>query len=382
MKNNLLYQLKSKIILKVSGKNIPNFIKKVKIDLLNITYKDNYILITIYKKDYDKVMEIKTIYDIEIIEYKGIYRIYKDIFSNFMLIVLSILSIILIYVISNLIFNINIITNDSKMKEILLKELENLGIKKYSFKLSYSEIQKVKNIIKENHKNEIEWLEIENIGTKYIVRYEPRIINQKTEDTDYRNIIAKKDSVITKINVKEGEIVKSINTYVKKGEVIVQGKLYLNENLKEIKKSSGVIYGEVWYKVNIKYPLRYYENIETGKNNNMLSIVFLNKRYNIKSKYKISNIKDNIIIKNNILPIYISLSKEYETNIINEVNSSKEAIDKAIKKCIDKINSNLSNEEYIKDYKILNKNIYKNYVELDIFFTVVENITEYQKIVE
>ena len=382
MKNKLLYLLKSKIVLKVTGKNIPNFIKKVKVDLLNIKYKDNYILTTIYKSDYEKIFRVKTIYDIEIIEYKGIYRLYKDILSNYIILVATFISVFLIYIVSNLIFSIKVITNDNEMKDILVSELNNLGIKKYSFKKNFNKIQIIKSIIKEKHKDDIEWLEIENIGTKYIVRYEPRIKNNKIESKEYQNIVAKKDAIITKINVTDGEIVKSINTYVKKGEVIVQGKIYLNEDLKDIKSANGKIYGEVWYEVSIKYPLKYYENVETGKNHNMLSIVFLNKRFNINSKYKSSNIRDNILIKNNILPIYISFSKESETNIIDESNDTKEAIEKAINKCKDKINSNLSMGEYIKDYKILGKTETNEYVELDIFFTVIENITDYEKIVE
>ncbi len=385
MKNNLLYILKSKIIIKVSGKNTFNFIKKLKnnnIDLLNIKYKKDYILITIYKDDYDNLLKLKTIYDIDIVEYKGLIKIKKSIINNYILLLFCIISITLIYILSNIIFSIDVITNDSKMKLLLISELKKYNIKKYSFKKNYKYKEFVKSKIINKYRDTIEWIEIENIGTKYIIKYEPRIKSNIENNNEARNIIAKKDAVITKIMVRDGEIIKSVNTYVKKGEVIVQGKIFLNESLKEIISATGTIYGEVWYKVSIKYPLKYYENIETGKKNNILSIVFLNKRYNINSKYKTSNIKDNIIMKNNIFPIYISLSKEYEVNIIDESNNSKEAIDKAISKSIDKINSNLSSDEYIENYKVLSKNIYKDYVELDIFFTVIENITEYEKIVE
>ncbi len=383
MKNKLLYLFKSKIILKISGKNLLNFIKKVKdnnIDLLDIKYSNSYIVITIYKSDYKKLLKIKTIYDIDIIDYKGIHKINYTIYKNLIIISFILISIVLIYLLSNTIFSIDVITNDLEFREIILKELNSLGIKKYRFKRKFNSLQNIKTKIINKYRSEIEWIEIESIGTKYIIKYEPRIIKDSNKENNYRNIIAKKDSIITKMIVHEGEIIKNINTYVKKGEIIVSGTIYLNEEIKTLKSASGTIYGEVWYKANIKYPLKYYESIETGKKNTIFSLVFLSKRININSKYKTSNITDNIIIKNNILPIFITHSKEKETKIIDESNTTSEAIEKAKEKVIEKINSTLNKGEYIKNYKIINKNITKNYVELDIFFTVIENITDYEEI--
>lgn len=385
MKNNLLYLLKSKLVLRVSGKNISNFIKKINnynINLLNIKYIDDYILITIYKNDYEEILKYKTIYNVEIIDYMGLIKIKNKLIKNYILIFFCVVSVIILYILSNVIFSIDIITNDNKEKLILINELKKYDIKKYSFKKNYNYREKVKNKILEKYRDSIEWIEIEEFGTKYVIKYEPRIKNKENINNGYNNVVAKKDAVITKIVAHTGEVVKFVNTYVKKGEVIINGKIYLNDELKEIKNASGTIYGEVWYKVNIKYPLNYYENKETGKTNNMLSIIFLSKRYNFNSKYKTSNLKDKTIIKNNILPISIVLSKEYETKVIDESNSYDEAILKATNKSIDKINSNLDSDEYIKDYKIMRKNIYDNYVELEIFFTVVENITDYKKIVD
>ena len=385
MKNKLLYILKSKIVLKITGKNIPNFIKKINnnnIDLLNIIYNKEYILITIYKNDLENVLKIKTIYDIDIVDYKGITKIKQIIINNRIILMFCIISIFIIYFFSHLLFSIDVITNDSKMEEVILKELKELGIKRFSIKKGYKYRKNILDKIKEKYKDNIEWIEIEERGTKYIVRYEPRVKNKIENDNKYTRIIAKKDAIITKIDVRSGEIIKEVNTYVRKGEVVVNGEIFLNEELKEIKIVDGNIYGEVWYKVNIKYPLKYYENIETGRKNNVISISFLSNRININSKYKTSNYYDNIILKNNLIPIYISISKEKETNIIDEVNSSDTAIKKAIDKAILKISDKLSSDEYIKDYKILSKNISDTYVELDIFFTVIENITEYEEIVE
>ena len=57
------------------------------------------------------------------------------------------------------------------MKQKLLDELSNNGLKIYSFKKNYQELQIIKKKILEKYKTDIDWIEIENIGTKYIVSH-------------------------------------------------------------------------------------------------------------------------------------------------------------------------------------------------------------------
>ena len=164
-----------------------------------------------------------------------------------------------------------------KKKFLHSLQLKNNGINLYKFKKSYIEINKIKKNILSKYINEIEWIEIENIGTKYIIRYEPRIINEKKDNNTLRNIIAKKSAVIKDMYISSGEVVKSKNTYVKKGDVIVSGYISLNDNIKDTISSEGKVYGECWYNVTVTYPYRYYEEIVTGNSKKIFVIKFLNK---------------------------------------------------------------------------------------------------------
>lgn len=386
MKNNILFLIKSKLTLNINGHNIERFIKRLKnnnIEILNITYiSKEEVNIKIYKKDYDKIIKLKTIYEVEILNYYGIIKIKNNILNNKYTIVFVLIALIFIYIISNIIFDVDIITNDSKMENILLIELKELGIKKYNFKKNYNDLQEIKKTILSNHRDELEWIEIESIGTKYIIRYEPRIKNQEKENKIFRNIIAKKDGIIKEMNISSGKIVKEINTYVKKGDIIVSGYIDLNGNIKDTKSSSGKVFGEVWYKVTIDYPYKYKEESYTGNKNNVLVIKFLNNEIELFnfSKYKNKKSTDNTILKNNILPIKFISQFQREINIINENNTEEQLIEKAINLSKNKIEENLSNGEYISNYKVLNKAKHTETVTLNIFFTVVEDITEYQEI--
>ena len=270
------------------------------------------------------------------------------------------------------------------MKNVLSIELKEYGIEKYKFKKSYEKLQYIKKEILDKYKDKIEWIEIEVVGTKYIIRYEPRIINQKKKESEYRNIIAKKDSVIKRLDISSGQIVKNINTYVKKGDVIVSGYVDLNGNIKDTVASSGNVYGEVWYKVTIDYPYKYFEEYKTGKSKSVLVFKFLNKDIELFNfnKYKTKQVEENTVLKNNLLPVKFVIQTQYETKIKQENNNEETLIKRAIKYSEEKIKSTLSKDEYISNYKILNKIKKYKSIELNIFYSVVEDITEYQSIEE
>ena len=281
-------------------------------------------------------------------------------------------------------FSIDIITNDNKMKQKLLDELSNNGLKIYSFKKNYQELQIIKKKILEKYKTDIDWIEIENIGTKYIVRFEPRINNPVKKNNNYRHIVASKDAIIYSLDISDGQIIKVKDTYVKRGDIIVSGYIYLNDSIKDTVVSRGNVYGETWYTVTVTYPLKYKEEILTGKKKNVYVIKLLNKNielFNFKH-YQNKKVKSSVILKNNILPF--SLEKEYqqELKVKNENNTTDEAINKAVDLATKKIEDNLEENEFILSKKVLNSFNNDTHVTVKIFYSVVENITDYQEIEE
>lgn len=388
MKNNLLYKIKSKLYINIKGHNTERFIKRLKnnnIEILNIKYISNEeINIKIYKKDYEKILKIKTIYKIEVLDYHGLIKTKNNLLNNKYIITFILAAFILIYIITSLVFEIDIITNDSKMEEVLLEELKELGIKKYTFKKSYIKLQEIKSEILSDYKDQIEWLEIENIGTKYIIRYEPRIKNNDNSSTSLRHLVAKKNCVIRDMTISKGQIIKDIDSYVKKGEIIVSGYISLNGSIKDTVSSSGTIYGETWYKVSITYPYKYKEVKESGNSKEVFVVKFLSKNLELFNfnKYTSKNITEKNILQNNILPIKFVKQIQRETIVIDENNTEEELIVKAISLAKTKIEKKLKDGEYVKDYKVLSKLKNDDSITLNIFFNIVEDVTEYLEIEE
>lgn len=378
----------SKIRLKIKGKNINRFLKRLnlnKIEIWEIKYsKENELEILIKAQDYKKVKKLKTIYDIVIIDTKGILKIKQTIKKNQIFFGTVLIGLIFLIICSNLIFKIEIIHTNKEIRNILLEELKDQGIKKYHFKKSYDQIQVIKKQIIENHKEKIEWLEIENIGTKYLIRVEERKIIKEPEGIENRHIVASKSAIIKKIEAQQGEIVKNINDYVKQGDIVISGEIKLYDQVKKVIPAIGKIYGEVWYETKVTYPLvRKREKLLSHKKKVFVLTIGQTKWEILNFKpFKEKRIIKETKYKNQLVPISFGIEEQQEIKIIEEINTLEEAINKAIYKAEEKIKERLQEEEYIIEQKSLNVITKHSKIELEVFYAVYENITNYKLIEE
>jgi len=83
-----------------------------------------------------------------------------------------------------------------------------------------------------------------------------------------------------------------------------------------------------------------------------------------------------------MLPISFVLQEQKEIITISSILTEEEAIDKATIAAKTKMDENLKEDESIIDYKILKTSIKEDKIVLDVFFTVLENITGYEEIKE
>ena len=377
-----MYKLVSKISLNIKGKNINRFIKKLnnnKIEILSLKYKSkDEADIIIYKKDYSKLLKIKSIYEITELEIFGLIKIKKNLKLSKHIIIITFISFLIFLIFTNVVFKVEVIHSNKDIRDLLLKELEKEGIKKYTFKKTYKEIENIKEKILNKYPNDIEWLEIEENGTKYTVRVEDREIIKKEEDNNPRNIVAAKDGVLKKVIAESGDIVKDMNDYVKKGDLIINGDLIFNEKVKGRVKAKGKVYAEVWYVTKTEYPFIKKEEKETGKVKEVYAIKFLNHTLELAlNKFKNKNIKEKEIIKHDLIPIKLVKQNQKEKIVKDIFLTPEQAIIEAKKKAEEDIEKTLSKDEYIIKSKYLKSNVKESIVEVEMFFAVYEDITDY-----
>ena len=375
--------MNSYLIIKVYGKNINRFLyrcKDNKINILNIsTISHKEVIIKINQKDYEKLVNIKSFYDLTIIRSSGFLKFKEMINKNKIFIVSSIIGIVFLIFLSNIIFTIEIISDNSNLNNKIMKELNNNGIKKYSIKKTYYEIEKIKNKIKEKYKDYVEWIEITNIGTKYEVNIVERKKNNLEENNEFTNIVAKKSGIVKKIYAENGQKQVEINTYVNKGDIIISGSIMKGEETKEYVHAKGKVYAEIWYDVNIEFPLNYTEKKYTNNTSKNFYIKINDKYYGI-DKYKNFERKNILSLKNRLIPFEIGIQIQREVKIINDKYSISIAKKKAIDKAKEKILQKLDKDEYILEEKVLNFSKNSSTIKLDMFFVCFEEISKEEKI--
>lgn len=382
MRNTLTDKFNSSVKILVEGKNINNFIKRIikqKISIINLKYYSSKKAEIIIKyDDYLKLKKYKTIYSIKIIDKYGKLKIKDKIKKNYILFISLLIGIIIIVFLTNFVFDIEIIHTNKQIVNLVSSELEKNGIKKYVLKKKYAQLEKIEDKILKDNKDKLEWLEIEVVGTKYIVRIEERKIAKEESDNNYQNIVMTKGGILKKIVAYSGEKVKEINTYVSENDIVISGNI-TKPNGEIIKtKASGVVYAEVWYTIEVEYPYHYKEELLTGKTKDVYYINFLNKRISLFDfkKFNSFSSKPKIIIKNNLLPISFIKEKQYELNVIDEIYTEEEVIDKAIQLAENKLLSNNNKIEEINSVSIITKENLDSKIKLKLFLSVTEEVSK------
>ncbi len=388
MKNRFLDRFQKIIEVRLRGKNIERLLRRLmkhNIPMQRIRKIDEQCVhIFIYSKDLEKVEELKTIYDVEVIETHGLLKLKELLKKNRILLGFILIGYVILLFLSHVIFTVEVIHTDKSLRELLEQELSSYGITKYHFKKSYDDLTTIKNQILSDYKDRIEWLEIEEVGTKYVIRVEERILNQSNPDTGYQDIVAKKSAIIMEIDAKSGQIVKNKLDYVKAGDTIISGYITLNDVIKDTVRAEGIVYGEVWYKVSIEYPLHYEEVIETKNKKNVLAFHFLGQTYELFNfhPYKEKKTNSKVLLESNLLPFSFSFDKQTEVYHIKEDYTKEEALNQAVLKIREKIESQLGEDEYIIEIKQLKVEENDSTIILDAFVTVCENITSSKEIAE
>ena len=364
--------MNSYLIIKVYGNNISKFINrchKNNINIINIkkiSYKE--ILIKINYNDYEKLNKIKTIYKLTIISSTG-YLKFKELLNKYkFLIIFSILGILFLIYLSNTIFKINVISFNSELNKKVLRDLNSYGIKKYSLKKSYDEVSKIKEKLLEKYNNSIEWIEITDVGTTYEVKIVERKKPKSQKKLEYSNIVAGKSGVIKKIYAEDGMKMVDINTYVNKGDIIISGAITKDEEIKTLVEAKGKVYAEVWYNVNIEFPLKYTEKKYT------------NNKYISKNRFKNFDREYLKRIKSNLIPFEVGIENQKEVKIINDKYSINEAKIKAKEQAKEKILQSLDSDEFISSQKTLKFYSKDSKIIMDMFFSCYEEIGKKQKI--
>lgn len=376
------------VVLCIEGRKIERFLSylyKLKIDIIDTNVIDrNKVIIKIYNSDLEKVMNMKTTYNIEKTGYEGKLKLLSGIKKHLFLVISLIIGYALLLYLSNVIFEVEVIHSNANIRDLMIAELEERDISKWKFKKNHEGIERIKKEILDEHKERLEWIEIENVGTKYIVKVVERKMKSEEKNYTYQDIVSSKSAIIMKMEVFEGEIVKRKNDFVKKGDVIISGRIMKGNEVSKIVKASGQIYGEVWYNIKVEHPIIYQSKTLTGNEKKIYQIQFLNFGISLFdfSPFKDKKVETTNVLSNPLIPFKIVKELQKEAVIEDEIYTDSEALIKAEEQAVKKMKDSLDEDEYIISKRKLKYYIENNKLYLEMFFKVCEKIGEEREITE
>ena len=351
------------------------------INIYEIKNFDNYLLIKISYEDYEKLKKYLKSYNISIFSYTGIKKLEKYAMKNFVFFISLFIGVIILLIVNNMIFKIEIKTNNKEIYEMVNESLKENNIKVFTLKKRHKNVEKiVEKILQENEKD-IEWLEIVYDGLKMKVLVTEKIKFNSEVEYKHCNVVASSSGKIISMNVYKGDVLKEVNDYVNKGDILITGEITHNEEVKDILCAKGEVYGEVWYKIKVSVPFVEEYKEYTGKNRYNFQIKTNNQKFKIfKDRLKSYEEKYENIYKLNDFEINFVKEKEYI--IKNKKLSEQEAYEKAFKDGVDKIQNNLSKDEEILVKKVLKKSIFDSTIYLELFVVTKEEIGEVEIVEE
>lgn len=339
-------------------------------------------------KDFKKIKNIakKTKCKVKIVRKKGVpFFLYKykkrKIFFGFLILI-----ILLIGIMSNFIWNIEIIQEDGKKLDGIYEDIIESGL---NIGIAKSKVNTKEVISKVRLKREdVAWMGIELKGTNAIIRLvkaeaKPEII----DENDYCNIVSDKVGIVTKINAQNGTAAVKVGDTINVGTTLINGWMEGKYTGIRYVHAQGEIEAKVWYTKNMKILYNTTEKRETGNLENKYKLKINNFEINLSKRVSKFEIYDTIneekkfkIFSDFYLPI--SIIKTTNKELIEEeknydIEQAKDLGIEALEKQLD--------SEILDKEKIVNKNInaYEKEDGIEIFVTyeVLENIGTNEKIV-
>ncbi|RLQ98180.1 sporulation protein YqfD [Falsibacillus albus] len=393
MKNHWVTFFGGAVRVKVEGTGLERFINKLTRSHLIIwnlkRHGTQTITFMMALKDIHKLRSVKKSTDCKItfLRGEGVPFLWKRTLKNAGFLFGIILFFLLITLLSNVVWRIDIKGASPQTEHKIRKELDRIGVQVGKLQFFVRDVDSIQKELTDNLKN-ITWVGVDLKGATYHFQVVEKNEPKPGENTGYQNLIAKKKAVIVDMYVEEGQSMVHVNDYVQKGQTLVSGIIGKDKTSKAV-ASKGEIWGETWYKSQVEVPITSQFSVLTGDEIKRHSLKFWGWRVpiwgfgknNMKDFEKDEQIHTVKFLKWEMPISYIqTIIREKETG--TRTYSEEEAIKAGKILALNDLKSKLDNDAKIKGEKVLHEKVENGKVKLSIYFQVIENIAVGQPIIQ
>lgn len=353
---------------------------------------------TIRLKDVKHIKRLRrgTNYKIKFIDRKGYPFVIRRYLRKKELIIAFILSMLLIFGLSNIVWEVKITGVPKDIEEKINKQLNQYGIHPGSWIFSLDSPKEIQQQLLDDVP-ELLWVGIDQKGTTFYLEGVEKVVVKEEEKKNPRNLIAAKKGIIKKMYVSQGVAQVEVHDFVEKGDLLVSGKMGMeadnNEGKKDEDKKKKIRYvaadGEItattWYEIKVTAPLKTSAERLTGNQEEKYHIAFGDVKLPIWgfgspefTEIHREEMEKPLRFLKWDLPIKFIETKLYEKTYTNYKRTEKEAIEVGIKQAKEQLKLQLGPEAKILSEKVLHESMQNGKVKLHLYISVEENIVEAQ----
>ncbi len=292
---------------------------------------------------------------------------------------------IILYMLSGLVWKVEVTGGDSILRSKVYQVARDLGIKKGAVKWRLEDVNKLQAKL-QNRIDEASWIGIKMDGVLAKIIVVEKVRPEVTEKQLPRHLVAKKKAIIYKYTAERGVPKITLHQLVNPGDVLISGIIGPDDDTSKQHSVSakGEVWGEIWYDSIISIPLKQQYQRLTGKTKT--SQYLLLGKYKIKiwgfgkkdeiQEYIQESNQNHLSIRSKQLPF--GWVKEKKLEVMNEqlIMSEDEAIKQALEMGRKKLIHDLGEESKIKEEKVLQQWVENDKVYIKVHYAVIEEITK------
>jgi similar to stage IV sporulation protein len=167
-----------------------------------------------------------------------------------------------IYLLSQVVWKVEVTGNERIDYDQVIVAAEEIGIRPFQWKFRLQEPQVLSRQLTQSLDGAA-WIGVEIYGTRVKIRIIEQTVPENKPLMNPRHLVSKYDAVVTKIYVEQGKSAVKVNAKVKKGDVLVSGRIGSDEHA-SIVIAKGNVRGLVWHEYEIRSPLTHTYHSYTG----------------------------------------------------------------------------------------------------------------------
>lgn len=384
--------LRGYLVLEVTGKQLERLINLATAGGLTVwnihRYSNQYGKMNILLEDFFRLRPLlkKTDCRVHIKEKVGFPFLGQKIKKRFAFLLGVFLFIISIFVLSNIVWQVEIIGNDQIEQDKILELAEEIGIKKGVLKYTLPPIEQAQRFFS-RELEQASWIGVEIRGTRVVIRVVEKVVPEEEKPLNPRHLVAGKHAVIQQIFVERGQQKVQVNQVVNKGDILVSG-IVGNENNYRIVPAKGKVMGEVWYETEVHVPLKQNPISYTGRQHENFYLLIGSYALKVKgydeipfTNYEINQEKTYLKWRNYRIPVGWKKEILRENRDHSRTLTLEEALELGKKMARQDV-LRRTEDGRIKEEKVLHHQVDSDKVYIKIHFAVIEDIAVEQTIID